>query len=168
MKYILIAYFLSNIFAKNCRNRTMYVKIIASQRWDVFLRHSVVVVVVRPRERLQSIVMSMSVCVSSLVCLSVCPTGYLQNPTAHMRSLPNFLCMLSVSVARFSYGMLTIGHIAYRRERVFFPIENTLHNIACGLSAGKGGWECTAWATYAIYDFLFQLFVMCCDAVDAR
>ena len=34
-KYILIAYFLGNIFAKNCRNQTVYVKIIASQMWDV-------------------------------------------------------------------------------------------------------------------------------------
>ena len=30
------AYFLGNIFAKNCCDRTVYVKIIASQRWDVF------------------------------------------------------------------------------------------------------------------------------------
>jgi len=30
IKYILIAYFLGNICAKNCRNRTVYVKIIAS------------------------------------------------------------------------------------------------------------------------------------------
>jgi len=38
----LIAYFLGNICAKNCCNRTVYVKIIASQRWDVFWdRHSV-------------------------------------------------------------------------------------------------------------------------------
>jgi len=36
IKYILIAYFLGNICAKNCRNRTVYVKIIASQRRDVF------------------------------------------------------------------------------------------------------------------------------------
>jgi len=35
IKYSLIAYFLDNIFAKNCHNRTVYVKIIASQRWDV-------------------------------------------------------------------------------------------------------------------------------------
>jgi len=42
-KYILTAYFLDKICAKNSRNRTMYVKIIASQRWDVFLRHSVVI-----------------------------------------------------------------------------------------------------------------------------
>jgi len=36
VKYTLIAYFLGNTCAKNYRNRTMYVKIIASQRWDVF------------------------------------------------------------------------------------------------------------------------------------
>ena len=43
IKYILIAYFLGNIFAKNCRNRTVYVKIIASCKGGTFLRHSVVV-----------------------------------------------------------------------------------------------------------------------------
>jgi len=32
----LIAYFLSNIYAKNCHNRTVCAKIIASQRWDIF------------------------------------------------------------------------------------------------------------------------------------
>jgi len=36
MKYILIAYFLGKICAKNCRNRTVYVKIRASQRWNGF------------------------------------------------------------------------------------------------------------------------------------
>ena len=36
IKYILIAYFLGNICAKNCRNRNVYINIIASQRWDVF------------------------------------------------------------------------------------------------------------------------------------
>ena len=37
IKYVLIAYFLGNIFAKNCCNRTVCVglKITASQRWDV-------------------------------------------------------------------------------------------------------------------------------------
>ena len=33
---MLIVYFLGNICAKNFRNRTVRVKIIASQRWDVF------------------------------------------------------------------------------------------------------------------------------------
>ena len=34
--HCLISYFLSNISAKNYRNRIVYVKIIASQMWDVF------------------------------------------------------------------------------------------------------------------------------------
>ena len=37
----MIPYFLSNISGKNHRNRMVYVKIIASQSWDVFLRHGV-------------------------------------------------------------------------------------------------------------------------------
>jgi len=45
-----------------------------------------------------------------------------------------FLCMLPTSVARSSSDMFTIGRTAYRREGVFFPIENAL-------SAGKGGWS---------------------------
>ena len=40
-KYILIACVLGNICAKNCRNRTVYVKIIASCQGGTFLRHSV-------------------------------------------------------------------------------------------------------------------------------
>jgi len=36
IKCILIAYFLGNICAKNCRNRTMYVKIIASCKGGMF------------------------------------------------------------------------------------------------------------------------------------
>jgi len=39
----LIPYFRSNTSAKNYHNQIMYVKIIGSQRWDVFLRHSVCV-----------------------------------------------------------------------------------------------------------------------------
>jgi len=35
-KHILISYFLSNTFAKTYRNWIVYVKIIASQMWDVF------------------------------------------------------------------------------------------------------------------------------------
>jgi len=37
----LIAYFISNISAKKYQNAFTYVKVIANQRWDVFLRHSV-------------------------------------------------------------------------------------------------------------------------------
>ena len=36
IKYILIACFLGNIYAKNCRNRTVYVKIIASCKVGTF------------------------------------------------------------------------------------------------------------------------------------
>jgi len=36
IKYILIAYFLGNICAKNCRNRTVYVKIIAAKGGTFF------------------------------------------------------------------------------------------------------------------------------------
>jgi len=36
IKYILIAYFLGNIYAKNCGNRTVYVKIIASCKGGTF------------------------------------------------------------------------------------------------------------------------------------
>ena len=62
-----------------------------------------------PRQRLLSTLVSMSVCAS--VCLSarICPEP-------HAWSLPQFLCMLPISVARSSSGMLTIGRIAYRRE----------------------------------------------------
>jgi len=46
IKYSLIAYFLGNICAKNCRNRTVYVKIIASCKggtfWDSVYFHPVV------------------------------------------------------------------------------------------------------------------------------
>jgi len=45
------------------------------------------------------------------LCESVCPRGY-----PHTRSLPIFLRMLPMSVARSSSGTLTIGRIAYRRE----------------------------------------------------
>jgi len=36
IKYVLIAYFLGNICAKNCRSRTVYVKIIASCKGGTF------------------------------------------------------------------------------------------------------------------------------------
>ena len=38
---LLIAYFISNISAKKYQNPFMFVKVIASQRWNVFLRHGV-------------------------------------------------------------------------------------------------------------------------------
>jgi len=59
--------------------------------------------------------------------------------------LANKLMMMSMAVS--SSDVFAIGHIAYRREGVFFSVENAL-------SAGKWGWECTARAKYAIYDCL--------------
>jgi len=41
-KHHMILYFLSNIPAKNYRNRIVYAKIIATRRWDVFWRHRVI------------------------------------------------------------------------------------------------------------------------------
>jgi len=80
------------------------------------------------------------------VCLSVCLSVRI-SLEPHARSLPIFLCMLPVSMARSSSDTFTIGRIAYRREGVSFPIENVF-------LVGKGGWECTARAKYAIYDCL--------------
>jgi len=62
------------------------------------------------------------------LCLSVCPQGYLPEPHARFTK---FLCMLSMSVARSSFGKFAIGRIAYSQEGFFFPTENEL-------SAGKG------------------------------
>ena len=41
VKRLLIAYFIGNISAKEYQNPFMCIKVIASQRWDVFLRHGV-------------------------------------------------------------------------------------------------------------------------------
>jgi len=41
VKCLLIAYFIGNICAKRYQNPFTCVKVIASQRWDVFLRHGV-------------------------------------------------------------------------------------------------------------------------------
>ena len=60
-------------------------------------------VVFRPRERLRSIMMSMSVCVS------VCPRGY---PRDHTLDRYQFLCTLPMTLARLSSGTLTIDRIA--------------------------------------------------------
>jgi len=87
-------------------------------------------------------------------CLSVClSTRISWEP--HAQSLPNFLCMLPMSMARSSSDIFTIVRIVCHREGVFFPDENAL-------SAGKGGWECTARAKYPIYDCLV-LFVLSTD-----
>jgi len=65
------------------------------------------------------------------VCLPVC-LSVSEDISGTTRAIfTKFLCMLHVSVARSSSDMFTIGRIAYRREGVFFPIENAL-------STGKG------------------------------
>jgi len=56
------------------------------------------------------IVMSMSVCVSVREVLARI------SPEPHARSLPDFLCMLPMSVARSSSSTLTIGRISYQPE----------------------------------------------------
>jgi len=62
----------------------------------------------------------LSVCLCD--CLCVCLSAR-TSPEQHVRSLP-FLCTLPVSVARFSSDTFTISRIAYRRDGVFFPIDN--------------------------------------------
>ena len=56
------------------------------------------------------------------ICLCVCLPDRI-SPEPHMRSLPNFLCMLPMSVAQSSSRMFMTGRITYRREGVFFPTE---------------------------------------------
>jgi len=62
----------------------------------VTLRHHVFWLLVHPRERWRTIVMSTSVCQS--VCLSVHPSVKI-SLKPHMRSLPIFLCMLPMAMA---------------------------------------------------------------------
>ena len=62
------------------------------------------------------------VCLSVCACVPVCLSARI-SPEPHAWSLPNFLYMLPVSVARSSSDMFTIGRIAYRREGVFFPTK---------------------------------------------
>jgi len=101
------------------------------------------------RERLRSIVMTMS------LCLCVCLSARISGTTRAI--FTKFLCLLPVSVAQSSSGMFTTGRITYRREGVFFPIENAL-------SAGERGWECTARVKHAIYDCL--VFFLCLNLQD--
>jgi len=66
----------------------------------------------------------LSVCLSA--CRSVCRTVR-QDISGITRAIfTKFLCMLPMSVTRSSSGTLAIGRIAYRREGVFFHIDNAL------------------------------------------
>ena len=60
----------------------------------------------RPREQWQSIVMNTSVCLCLCVSLSLCLSSSIP-PEPHARSLPIFLCMLHMAVARSSSGRVT-------------------------------------------------------------
>jgi len=53
IKHILITYILGNMCAQNYLNRTVYVKIIASQRWDVFWDRVYVYFTMRVKTRLK-------------------------------------------------------------------------------------------------------------------
>jgi len=75
--------------------------------------------------------MSTFVCV--LVGLSVCPRAC----EPHARSVPNFLCMLPMAVARSSSGRVTKSQGEGAILAVFLPIDNPLCRL-CSLSSGKG------------------------------
>jgi len=71
------------------------------------------------------------------ICVSVCPRGYLRN---HTRDLYQsfFACCLCLWLS--PPGMLMIGHITYRWEGVFFPIDNALYSIAFGTHTKTAEW----------------------------
>jgi len=71
---------------------------------------NILLLLLRTRERLRSIAMS-TVCLS--VCLSACLPVREDIPGTTRAIFTSFLCMLPMSVARSSSGMLTIGRIAY-------------------------------------------------------
>jgi len=75
----------------------------------------------RPREPMRSIAMSASVC-----CLYVCLSVRYDIFGTTRAIFAEILCVLPMSVAPSSSGMLTIGRIAYRREGIFCPIDNAL------------------------------------------
>ena len=58
--------------------------------------------------------------------------------TPRAQSLPNFLCMLPVSVVRSSSDMFMIGRIAYHLEGVFFPLKIIYRRGKGGESAQLG------------------------------
>jgi len=85
----------------------MYVKCL--DLFTAFMFSLLLCYLLRPRERLRSIVMSMSVCVS------VCPRECLRN---HTHDLYQFFVHVAYVRGSSSSGMLTIGPIAYRLEGV--------------------------------------------------
>jgi len=75
----------------------------------------------------ENIVMSTSVCVS--VCLSVCLSASI-SLQSHARSLPIFLRMLPMVMARSSSGRVTKSQGEGAVLGVFFPTDNALCGIA--------------------------------------
>jgi len=82
----------------------------------------------RRQQRLRSVVLSTSVCVCVCVsvCLSVCLSARIP-PEPHARSLPIFLRLLPIAVARFSSGGVT----KFQKGQFwgFFPIENVFYKF---------------------------------------
>ena len=97
--------------------------------------------------------------------LSACMSAR-TSPEPHARFLPIYLCMLSRAVARPSSGRVTKS----QGERGFWGLSRPFvcqasanrnpknsERRRCGLSAGKGWWECTPGAKSDIYSL-----VACC------
>jgi len=91
----------------------------------------------RPQQRWRSIVMSTSVCVC--VCVSVCVSVCLSvcehiSPEALARFLPNFSCMLPITVARSSSFEVTQSQGKHAILRIFFPVEHALYGPYTGMN----------------------------------
>jgi len=81
----------------------------------------------RPRERLRSIVMRMSVCGS--ICVSVCPRGYFQN---HTRDL--YQIFVDVAYVR---GSVLLRHV-YDRPHRLSPERGFLPLLKCIIGRERG------------------------------
>jgi len=131
MKYMLTACFLGNICAKNCRNRTVYVQIIASQRWGRFLRHSVYVRLICCKLGMTSLA---AYCNSSLA-RQMCTSGL----------MASCMCQLTHRLDRFSsewrqchvrVGYLIkdsrlITHLYYSGRRHIMTVFVFIRSVAC-------------------------------------
>jgi len=95
-----------------------------------------------PRERLRSIVMSMSVCVS--VCLFA-----RISPEPRALSLPIFVHVAYVR------GSVFLRRVHNRTHRLSPGMVFSIEDALCRCIWDPYGWECTVWAKYAIYDIVF-------------
>ena len=78
VKRLLTAYFICNISAQKYQNVFMYVKVIANQRWDVFLRHSVVLAINAATK-----IQPFQACITSNICSQSHPKCHVWQNTAH-------------------------------------------------------------------------------------